>query len=74
MDIESIIGQYFEPELVKWVLSKGGIDMDKLIPPDLKEANFTDVNQMGVHYFIIFYPIFMALCVIYVLAQFAISW
>ena len=74
MDIESIIAQYFDPEIVKWVLGQAGIDMDKLVPPNLKDANFKDVNQMGVHYFIIFYPIFMALCIIYVVSQFVISW
>ena len=44
MDIEALIGQYFDPQLVKWVLSYAGIDLNKLVPPDLKDAKFTDVN------------------------------
>ena len=62
-----------DPSLGKMVLGYAGIDVDKLIPPNMNEANFVDVNEMAIHYFIIFYPIFMALCILYVLLKWCIS-
>jgi hypothetical protein len=33
-----------DPQLVDWVIQKSGVDIQKLTPPNLEEANFVDMN------------------------------
>ena len=44
MDINQIIGQFVDPELAKYAFTYTGIDIEKLIPPHVNDANFSDVN------------------------------
>lgn len=68
MDLESFLGRYIDPKLMRAVLDFMGIDLKKLTPPHFSDANFSDMNQMIVHYFVIFYPMFLAGIFLYALA------